>query len=401
MIEGNACTAFNAGKHFIADPSPVYNPDGYIGPVKRIEYADGHAWLITRFADAQKALASRDLCRNPGTFPDRHDTSRFPTKAHRIMTKHLLGVDPPEHTRVRRLVSGAFSPRRIHEFRPSAERIAGELLERMSEQRGVDLQSSFSYPFATGVFCEFVGFPDRLHGTFASWGKALLAEDTPENEVASVVEEMHAEVQDLLTEKRRAPAEDVLTSLAHADDDVNGRLSDLEITSMVFGIIVAGSDTTANFIGNGVFLLLTNPDINDVLLSRPALMTSTVEEFLRFRGTAETALRRYTSAPVTIGSTVIPKNEVVLISLATANRDPEVFADPDRLDIGRRENPHVAFGYGPHFCLGANLARMQSMVAFGALLKRFPTLRLNTDLDNLAWRSSSLVRGLTTLPIRW
>ena len=309
------------------DPFPVFADVRELGAVHPVTLADGHdAWLVVGYDEARSALNDRRfskdmhaaLASGGGVVAEGLPGPTF--------ARHMLTVDPPDHSRLRRLVSLAFTPRRVERLLPG--------------------------------------------------------------------------VQALVETKQQAP-DDALVSALIAARDGNERLTTQELLSTIFQLIVAGHDTTASLIGNGVVALLRHPDQLDEMRTDPEKLAAAVEELLRFDAPVPHATFRYAVAPVTFGDVTIPVGAQVIISLAAANRDRHQYADPNALDIGRAQSRHLAFGYGIHFCLGAPLARMEGQVAFGSLLRRFPELRLAVPFEELRWGHGDglVLRGLTELPV--
>jgi cytochrome P450 len=309
----------------------------------------------------------------------------------------MLNSDPPDHTRLRRLVGKAFTPRRIEQLRPRVEEISDELLDTLAGRTEFDLIDSFAFPLPTTVICELLGIPPADRESFRVWSNTLVstsgAQETREASTA-----MAAYLVTLMADKRTNPADDMLTALLHARDNED-KLTENELISMVFLLLVAGHETTVNLIGNGMLALLGNPDQLAALRADFSLLPRAVEEFLRYEGPVNLTTLRYTTGPVRIGNVTVPAGEFVLVALSSANRDPEQFDDADRLDVTRSPGGHLAFGHGIHFCLGAPLARLEGEVAFEQLLRRFPDLRLAVDPGQLRWRASTLMRGVEALPV--
>jgi cytochrome P450 len=315
----------------------------------------------------------------------------------------MLNSDPPDHTRLRKLVNRAFTVRAISRMRPRIEAIAHALADdveaRASAGDGtVDLLDTFAFPLPMTVICELLGVPDGERDAFRRWSNTLLsAGDAQERGAAGVA--MADFLARLVADKAANPGDDMLSAIVQASEDAD-RLSAREATSMAFLLLVAGHETTVNLIGNGVLALLTHPEQLAELRADPGLTPAAVEEFLRFDGPVNLATLRYTTEPVTISGIEIPAGEVVMVALTAADRDAERYPEPDVLDLHRDTGQHVAFGYGIHHCLGAPLARLEGEIAFRTLLGRFPDLALAAEPETLAWRSSTLIRGLTSLPVR-
>ena len=355
------------------------------------------AWLITRYAEARSLLNDpqlhKDHARSLELFPPgRAGSHASPLGA------HMLNADPPDHTRLRKLVTKAFTSRAIARLRPRVESITDQLLGELPTGRTVDLIESFALPLPIGVISALLGVPDTDRGKFAGWTKPFVTTSAPE-ELRRAETDTTDYLKALISSKRDEPGEDVLSALVMATED-GDRLSPDELLAMAFLLILAGFETTVNLIGNGVHALVREPAQLDALRSNPALLPRAVEEFLRFESPLNMATNRFTSAPVRVGDVEIPAGEFVMIAILAANHDTAQFPDPDQLDIMREANAHLAFGYGIHYCLGAPLARLEGEVAFGRLLARFSSITLAGGASELSYRSSTLMRGLQALPVQ-
>jgi cytochrome P450 len=269
----------------------------------------------------------------------------------------------------------------------------------MATETLADLITSFALPLPIAVICELVGVPANRRAEFHDWSSTVVTGVLAgPDALAAAITALVSYLRELVEIKRAAPADDLLSALIAARDGQD-RLSDDELTSMVFLILVAGHETTVNLIGNGMLALLTHPDQWELLRAQPDRLPTAVEELLRFDGPLQVATPRRTAAPVDIGGVTVPADEIVLIGLLAANRDPACTARAEALDITRTDNPHLTFGHGIHHCLGAPLARLEGRIALGALLSRFPQLRLAVPVEQLIYRSGVLMNGLTTLPV--
>jgi cytochrome P450 len=309
----------------------------------------------------------------------------------------MLAADPPDHTRLRKLVGKAFTGRAIAALRPRIEQIAGELLDEMEAGPDrIDLLDAYAFPLPITVICELLGVPTDDRNDFRTWSNTLLqSADVAAHTAAGA--SMASYLTELVDERRARPTDDMLGAIVAASED-SDQLSRHEAISMAFLLLVAGHETTVNLIGTGTYALLRHPAQLDALRADPSLVPNAVEEFLRWDGPVHLATVRFTVEPTVIGGVEIPAGEVVLVSLTSANRDPSRWPDADQLDVRRQAASHLAFGHGIHHCLGAPLARLEGDVAFTQLLARFPALSL--DAAELTWRPSTLIRGLTALPVR-
>ncbi|MFF3744221.1 cytochrome P450 family protein [Streptomyces kronopolitis] len=390
------------GPGFFTDPYPYYARLREAGPVHEIVLADGDRfWLVVGHDEARAALADPRLAKS----------LEPPSEEER----HVLITDPPDHTRLRRLVSREFTARRVEAMRPRVQEITDGLLDEMvAGRRRADLVGSLASPLPITVLCELLGIPLADREDFRGWTERVLVPAEPDT-IAWWKSRGFAEagmaltdyLKNLIEDKRRAtPTGDLISSLLRTTAEDNDRLSAAELHSMVFILIVAGHETTANLIANGVRALLANPGQLAALRADPeGLIDQAVEEMLRYDGPVETSTKRFTVEGVGYGDTKIPPGETVLVSIAAAGRDPARFERPDTFDIRRgttgTRGGHVAFGHGIHFCLGAGLARMQSRVAILTLLRRCPDLALDIGPAGLDWLPGIRVRGVRGLPVRW
>lgn len=366
------------------------------GPVHPVTLRSGATgWLVTGYDAVRQALADPRLSGRTGAVGDRRALS---ADLNLGMNSHMLNVDPPDHTRLRRLISAAFTRRRMDLMRPRIQQITNELLDAMAGRDEVDLIQALATPLPVRVLTELLGVPAEKADAFRGWTETLTASAVPLDELDAAGTEMLRYTRTLLDLKRRRPGGDLLSALV-AVRDGDDRLTEHELTSMVFLLLIAGQETTVNLIGNATLALLTNPGQLSRLRHDLGLTPAAVEEFLRYESPVQAALR-VAREPVELGGVRIPAGAVVIVSLLSANRDPDRFTDPERLDVGRQDNAQVAFGYGIHHCLGAPLARMEGAIALRSLLVRFPGLRLGVADAMLDWRVSLVMHGLVALPVR-
>ncbi|MFD9965803.1 cytochrome P450 [Amycolatopsis sp. NPDC058986] len=389
------------GEEFTQDAHAVMARLREAGPAQRIQLPRGlPCWLVTGFADVRALLADPRLSKDTGRA---HELFRARMGGDGVsafgqeLTTHMLNSDPPDHTRLRKLVNKAFTSRTVARLRPRIEEITASLLDAMAGQPSVDLLPAFAAPLPITVICELLGVPLGCQADFTGWTKTLLSSARPEA-IKTAAEQMHGYLAELIERKRAEPAEDLLSDLVHATDE-GERLNGTELVSMAFLLLVAGHETTVNLIANGVLALLRAPDQLALVRSDPALLPGAIEEFLRYDGPASLTTLRFTTEPVELDGVTIPADEFVLLSLLGANRDAERFEDPAELDVTRAAGGHVAFGHGIHYCVGAPLARLEAEIAIGRLLERFPGLRLAAEPGTLRWRESMLVHGLESLPV--
>jgi cytochrome P450 len=397
-------TVIELDSAFFADPYALYARLRAERPVARARTPVGlPVWIVTRYDDVRQALNDPRLAKDAAGFAQVLDQQPVPPEGRAVfaqeLSRHMLSSDPPDHTRLRRLVSRAFTMRAIAGLRPRIEEIAARLADQVAAGPAeVDLLDTFAFPLPMSVICDLLGVPDTERTTFRAWSNTLLSSEGAAAERTAAGVAMAQYLGELVAEKRKRPADDMLSAIVAASEDAD-RLSSDETVSMAFLLLVAGHETTVNLIGNGMLALLSRPHRLADLRGDPDLTPGAVEEFLRFDGPVNMATFRHTTEAVDIDGTTIPPGEVVLVALASADRDPDHFPAPDELDL-RRDAGNLAFGYGLHHCLGAPLARLEGEVAFRTLLARFPHLALACGPDELTWRSSILMRGLTRLPVR-
>jgi cytochrome P450 len=412
VTESAATSAEQLGTDYFQDPLAYFRRMREEGPVTPVMLPHGErAWLVTRYAEVRAALADPRLHKDWAgklTSPD-----WVPNEVTAYLAVHMLNSDPPDHTRLRKLVSKAFTARRVAGLRPRIEEITASLLDAIETRspaaagtgETVDLIEAFAFPLPVTVICELLGVPARDRDQFRRWSNAMVASEGEPGSFRAAGEAMFRYFTELVAAKRTelangtGPADDMVSALIEARDSGDS-LDERELLAMLFLLLVAGHETTTNLIATGTLALLTNPGELARLRSDPSMLPGAVEELLRYSNPLNHATDRFTLEPVEIGGVTIPAREWVLCVTSSANRDPGRFGDPDRLDVGRDAGGHVAFGHGIHYCLGAPLARLEGEVAFGALFDRFPGLSLAADPSSLRWRPSSLIHGLETLPVR-
>ena len=389
------------------NPFPLFAQVRELGAVHEVTLADGHqAWLVVRYDAVRAALndprLSKDMHAALATGADLV-AEGLPGPA---FARHMLSVDPPDHTRLRRLVSGTFSPRRVEALRPRVQAIVDDLLDQISAQgpeSRVDLVAAYAFPLPFTVICELLGVPEPERDALGRGLAGMLVQTSTPAQYARAKEASDGVVAmlgELVRTKQQQPGDDLVSGLINARDGEE-RLDNQELLSTIFQLIVAGHDTTTSLIGNGVVALLRNPDQLAQLRNDSASIAAAVEELLRYDAPVPHATFRYAIEPVTIGDLTIPAGAQVVIGLAAANRDPDRYANPELLDMDRAESRHLAFGHGIHHCLGAVLARMEGQLAIASLLARFPEFRLAVPVEELHWDHGDglVLRGLAELPV--
>lgn len=387
------------------DPSAIYSELRGSGTVHRAKTPAGlPVWVVTGYDEVRSALADPRMAKDAArlrTIIDRA-TVAMPGEltAAESVAADMLHSDPPEHTRLRRLVSKGFTARRIERLRPRVEQITTELLDALTAGAAaepVDILEHFAFPLPITVICELLGIPPADRKTFREWSNAAVGAGSPEG-VRRAGMAIGGYLVQIMAAKRSAPADDLLSDLIELSDS-GDRLTPLELVSMAGLMLIAGHETTVNLIAGGLLALLLHPDQLAKLRSRPELLDGAVEEILRHDPPAPVTTMRFAAQTVQIGGVTIPAGDIVLLALGAANRDGERFSDPDSLDIERSTAGHLSFGHGVHFCLGAPLARMEAKIALGRLLERFPAIRLAADPAELTWRPSVVMHGLVNLPV--
>jgi cytochrome P450 len=385
---------------FHADPYPFYRRLREVEPVHQTPMG---FWVLTRYEDCVAVLRDPRFGREEfqqmlTAVYGGEDADRLP--------RSMLFRDPPDHTRLRALVSKAFTPRVIEQMRDHIQEIVDRLLDRVADQRQMDLIEDLAYPLPVTVICEMLGVPVGDHASIRGWSadiaRSLDAIGLPSDR--TIVDrgrvarrELADYFRALLPARRARPQADLLSGLLAAEEQ-GDKLSEPEVISMCLLLFIAGHETTVNLIGNGTLALLRHPDQMARLQADPSLIPNAIEELLRYDSPVQRTARM-TTTDVEIAGHRIGKSSMVVAALGAANRDPAQFPDPDRLDITRRDVRHISFGFGIHFCLGAPLARVEGQLALGTLLRRAPGLALAEPSPE--WRESSVLRGLKRLRLGW
>ena len=388
---------------FIRNPYPYYHHLRTTDPVHRSPLG---FFVASRYADVNLVLRERRFGKDfVGRMTRRFGNEMLDEPVYRSMRHWMLQQDPPDHTRLRGLVVKAFTARRVEDMRPRIQQIVDEVLDRVAAQGHMDLIADFAFPLPVTVICDMLGIPAEDHAIFFSGARTggRLLDPVPltraEIDEANAGNLAAAEYfRGLFELRRRQPGDDLTTQLVQAEQE-GSKLSNEELTANIILLFGAGHETTVNLIGNGLLALYRNPDQLRLLQSNPSLIANAIEEFLRYDSSVQLTGRTALEA-VTLGGTDVAEGETVLCLLGAANRDPTVYPDPDRLDITRQNIRPMSFGGGIHFCLGAQLARIEGEVAIATLLRRLPNLTLD-DCEHPDWRPTFVLRGLSSLPASW
>jgi len=382
------------------DPWPLYRRFQDESPVHR--YPLG-GWLVTRWDDCSDVLRDRRFGSDPSKLNEAAQEAVGANDVYQPGTSVLLFIDPPDHTRIRSLVSKAFTPKVVNGLRPWLEDLVDRMLDAKIEEGELEVLADVGYPLPAEVICQLLGVPTSDRDQFRDWSAAasrlLDGNLEPADQEAGGMAAMalFTYFADLLEDRRRDPGDDLLSGLVAAEEE-GDRLTPEELLTTVVTLFVAGHETTMNLIGNGTLALLDHPDQLTKLAGDPAMARPTAEEALRFEGPAQ-LVPRVALEPLTIGDAPIDVGDSVILGLAAANRDPRRFADPDRFDAGRVDAGHLAFSLGPHHCLGAALARLEAEVAFAAMARRLRDLELVGPRPQ--YRAHAILRGLEALPVRF
>ncbi len=385
---------------FLADPYPTYHRLRAEDPV---HHSPLGFWVLTRYEDVSAVLRDPRFIKEPLAALV---AARFGAEVPRGVGLSMLDRDPPDHTRLRGLVSKAFTPRVVEGLRPRMQQIVDGLIARAQSVGSMDLIEEFAYPIPVNVICEMMGVPVKDHERFKGWSLDIARGlDSiwlpPDSEVprrsAAARHAISDYFRELIAERRASPRGDLLSALIAAEE-ADDKLNEEELLATCILILIAGHETTVNLIGNGVLALLRHPDELRRLRQTPGLITNAVEELLRFDGPVQRTAR-VAGDDAMIGGRTIRKGDMVMPFIGAADRDPAHFPDPDRLDLSRGDNRHIAFGWGIHFCLGAPLARVEGQIAIDTLVRRLPRLELVTESPE--YRQSLTLRGLKTLPVKF
>ena len=390
---------------FLADPYPVFRQLRAGGPLFKAQH---NRWFLTGYEETSQMLRDKRFGRgydDPEAMVRRFGPTAMAEPAVVELTHMMLMRDPPDHTRLRGLVTKAFTARRIEALREGIQQLTDRLVDKIESRGSMDLIRDLAFPLPVLVICELLGIPEADRQRFVTGsasGGALLNPTPPTraelDRANAGSTESRAYFEALFEQRRREPQDDLISQLVQAEE-AGDRLSTAELRANVSLLFAAGHETTVNLIGNGFYSLLRHPEQWGILRDDPGLVANAIEEVLRFESPVQ-AVGRTTSEPVELAGVALAKHDIVVSLIGAVNRDPAVFEDPERFDITRRDLRPLSFGGGIHFCLGAQLARIEAAVVFETILRRMPDLRL-TDAEHPEWRSSFVLRGLTKLPVTW
>ncbi|MFD7134885.1 cytochrome P450 [Streptomyces sp. NPDC059894] len=388
---------------FKADAPSRYAELRGLGPIHPAEFHLGlKGWVVVGYDLAREALTHPALLKD--ATPAAEALADAGYDLHKPSTglgAQMMEADPPEHTRLRRLASAAFTPRRTGELAPRIEQIAHDLIDALPPTGETDLVEAFNAPLPATVIAELLGIPREAQVDFRRWSAKALQVASPGHRAA--LSGLHGMLAGLIADKRRTPREDLLSALVAVRDEEDGRLSEEELVGTALMLVVAGHESTVNLLGNALLSLLRHPAQLGLLRERPELTEGAVEEFLRHDTSVERSTNRYAAEDVELGGVRIPRGGMVVVALGAAGRDaPQAEAgDPVALDVTRPGARHLAFGHGIHYCLGAPLARLEATIALRVLLARVSELELAVPVDSLEWIGSGIIRGVLSLPVRY
>jgi len=390
---------------FKADPFPFFAHLRASDPVYRTTLPDKTVvWLLTRYDDVTALLRDERFTKNRRSALTEEQLRKLPwtPPMFRPLERNMLDLDPPDHTRLRSLVHKAFTPSLVEQIRARTQIVADELVDRVVRLGEMDLIKEFALPLPMTIITEILGVPRKDHHKFHKWSQAVvsLTSPSPTLRVLPSVWRFIRYLRQFFKLRRRDPQDDLVSALIKAEE-AGDKLNEDELLAMVFLLLIAGHETTVNLIGNGILALIENPNEMNKLLSEPSLVKPAVEELLRYTSPVFTTTERYAREDTMIHGVTIPRGEMTLGVIGSANRDETAFENPNELQITREPTRHLSFGQGIHFCLGAPLARMEAQIAFTTLLRRLPDLKLKNSASSLRWRPGIFLRGLASLPVRF
>lgn len=398
-----------AGSHFKANPYPYYARLRAESPVHRTNLRIGSSpWLVTRYDDVVTVLKDERFVKQSSNAMTPEQFARQPwflklfrTKWFEPLKRNLINLDPPDHTRLRVIVTKVFTPRRIEQMHERIQKLADELLDHALRRGHMDLIREYALPLPTTIITEMLGVPREDRQQFHRWTNAIASMFASKAAMVYAIPNMLALMRytrRLIRRRRADPHDDLVSALIRAEE-AGDTLSENELLGMLILLLLAGYETTANLIGSSMLTLMEHQDDLKTVWHDSSLIKPALEELLRWTSPADMASARYTREDMTLAGVTIPRGDTVFAVIASANRDERQFRNPDLLDISREPNKHLSFGLGNHFCLGATLARLEGQIAIGTLIRRAPELRLAVPTQTLRWRPGLMLRGLASLPV--
>ncbi|CDO03567.1 Cytochrome P450 107B1 [Oceanobacillus picturae] len=383
-------------KAFTPNPYPAYTQLRNEEPVARVLLPDGqYAWMITRYEDALEALKNQKFIKDYRKLYEEDDSDYGS-----VFSENMLFADMPDHRRLRGLVSKAFTPQMIAGMRDRIQEITDELLDEIADQETVNLIDAFAFPLPIIVICEMLGIPTKDRDDFRVWSNSMIegSNGAYAQDIQKHMQDFIQYLRDRFETVRKNPGGDLISKLIVAEEQ-DDQLTEKELYGVVSLLIIAGHETTVNFIGNSIMALVENPDQLALLKEQPELIKSAIEETLRFNDPVEYSTSRWASEDMVFKGQAMKKGDLVIVILNAANHDPSQFENPEQLDITREKSKHLAFGKGIHACLGAPLARLEGEIAIASFFKRYPNAQLNINKEDLEWRTGMIVRGVRELPL--
>jgi cytochrome P450 PksS len=390
---------------FKSNPFPLLAHLRMDQPVRRVTLPDKTpVWLVTRYEDVKMLLTDERFAKSRynALTPEQLRKQPWVPPMFRPLERTMIDLDPPDHTRLRQLVHKAFTPRLIEQMRERVQTLANELLDAVSRKGEMDLIRDYALPLPMTISTEILGVPIQDRDKFHKWSKVIVSVDqfNANWRVIPAMWKFNRYLRRFFKVRRDDLRDDLVSALIQGEE-MGDRLSEDELLAMVFLLLVAGHETTVNLIGSGMLELLQHPDQMERLRRDPSLIKSAVEELLRYTAPVFMSTERYAREGAPIHGVTIPRGEMALGVIGSANRDETVFENPDTLDIAREPNKHLSFGHGIHYCLGAALARLEAQIAINTLLERMPRLRMKGSPESLRWRRSLILRGLEALPVNF
>lgn len=384
---------------FKANPYPVFRQLRTADPVHRIVLAEGHtAWLITRYKDGEEILRDQRFVKD---IRRALSSSEVEKQLPWLKGVHMLSSDPPDHTRLRTLISSSLTPRLVEQWHERIQFVTHELLNAVAARGTMDLIGDFALPLSITVIAEMLGVASADHTRFRAWSRTIVETANAPSftpQMRALLEEFQAYLLTLISQKRAHPSNDLLSKMIEAES-AGDRLSEQELIATTILMIIGGHETTVNLIGNGMLALLLHQEQLQRLKERPELLKTAIEEFLRYHSPLMIATQRWASTDIEVSGKLIQRGELVFVALASANHDEAVIACPEQLDITREANRHLAFGKGIHYCPGASLARLEGQIALSTLLQRMPDIHLTVSSEDLEWQPGIMMIGLRRMPV--